>query len=182
MPHTPGAKVREEERARPCGKARGARITMIPASRNEAASRRSFSREIDRLIGENRRADQGVDTGLVRAKEALDDEKDHLLVIRSRWGELLGSLSYTFPDATTLRVDDIGLVLRRCGLGTRLMAAVAGIALGGNRKVILTAEKGGRGFFESLGLRLLEEYHDGNAVLELSGDRLQSLAALAREV
>ena len=152
-----------EHRGHRCGKVKEARILMIPASRRDVAEREALSREIGRIIGEARRGGQDLDPGLVRAKEAIDDEKNHLLVARSRWGELLGSLSYTFPDAATIRVDYIGLRIHRCGLGTRLMAAVAGIALEGNRTIRLTAEKDAKGFFSRLGMEMLEEYPDGNA-------------------
>ena len=121
-----------------------------------------------------------MDPGLVRAKEAIEDEKNHLLVARSRWGELLGSLSYTFPDPAILRVDYIGLSVHRCGLGTRLMAAVVEIALRGNRKIQLTAEKGARGFFERLGMEKLEEYPDGNCLFEFSETGMRRLVGRVR--
>jgi ribosomal protein S18 acetylase RimI-like enzyme len=159
---------------------KGARILMIPASRRDLAERRGLSREIDRAIGEIKRRGEEVDPGLVRAKEAIDDEKNHLLVARSRWGKLLGSLSYTFPDAASLRVDYIGLSVHRCGLGTRLMAAVAELALRGNRKVFLTAERGARGFFERLGMEKLEEYPDGTCSFEFPEEGMRHLVEKVR--
>ncbi|HMA04403.1 MAG TPA: GNAT family N-acetyltransferase, partial [Methanomicrobiales archaeon] len=149
-------------RSRRCGKAKGARILMIPASRTDVAERRSLLREIDQLMGRIRKGGKEVDEGLVRAKEAIEDEKNHLLIVRSRWGDLLGSLSYTFPDAGSIRVDYIGLSVHRCGLGTRLMEAVAAIAVKGNRRILLTAEKDAKGFFRAMGMVLREEYPDGN--------------------
>jgi hypothetical protein len=116
-----------------------------------------------------------VDPGLVRAKEAIEDEKNHLLIARSRWGELLGSLSYTFPDPDTIRIDYIGMKIHRCGIGTRLMVAVAELAIQGNRQIRLTAEKGARGFFEGLGMEKLEEFPDGNASFEFSSDGMRRL-------
>ena len=80
-------------RASRCVKAKGIRIIMIPASRRNGAERESLSREIGRAIAEIRRRGGEVDPGLVRAKEAIDDEKNHLLIARARWGELFGSLS-----------------------------------------------------------------------------------------
>jgi hypothetical protein len=160
---------------RQCWKAKGARIILIPASRRDAAGRKSLSHEIDRTISEIRRRGDGVDPGLVRAKEAIDDEKNHLMIARSRWGELLGSLSYTLQDTTLLRIDYIGMKIHRCGLGARLMAAVAGLALQGNLKIRLTAEKDAKGFFESLGMEKLEEFTDGNAVFEFTGEGMRRL-------
>jgi hypothetical protein len=148
---------------------------MVPASMRDSSEREALSREIGRIIGRVRRKTGEVDPGLVRAKDAIDDGKNHLLVARSRWGELLGSLSYAFPDAASLRVDYIGFRVHRCGLGTRLMAAVAEIALRGNRKITLTAQKGARGFFERLGMELLEEYHDGNSAFGFSRDGMKRL-------
>jgi predicted GNAT family N-acyltransferase len=165
----------ETAKARRCGRARVARILLVPASRKDEAEREALSREIDHVIGEIRRRGEEVDPGLVRAKDAIDDVQNHLLVARSRWGELLGALSYTFQDQATIRVDYIGFSVHRCGLGTRLMAAVAEIALQGNRKVILTAQKGAKGFFQRLGMELLEEYHDGNCVLQFSHDGMRRL-------
>jgi hypothetical protein len=148
---------------------------MIPASRTDEAERGALSREVGHAIAEARRRGGGVDPGLVRAKEAIDDEQNHLLVARSRWGELLGSLSYTFPDPGSLRVDYIGLTVRRCGLGTRLMAAVAEVALEGNRLIVLTAEKGAKGFFSRLGMDLLEEFPDGNCIFRFSREGMKHL-------
>jgi Acetyltransferase (GNAT) domain len=170
----------ETARGRRCGKAKGARILMIPASAKDATERKALSREIGRVIGKIRRRGEEVDPGLVRAKDAIDDEENHLLVARSRWGELLGSLSYIFPDAGSLRVDYIGLKVHRCGIGTRLMAAVANIALQGNRKILLTAQKGAKGFFSRLGMELLEEYHDGNCAFEFSPDGMRRFVEEAR--
>ncbi|HVN65036.1 MAG TPA: GNAT family N-acetyltransferase [Methanomicrobiales archaeon] len=160
---------------RRCGKAKGARIIMVPASAKDTGEREALSREIGHIIGEARRRGDEPDPGLVRAKEAIDDEKNHLLVARSRWGELLGSLSYTFPDPASLRVDYIGFSVHRCGLGTRLMAAVAEIALQGNRRIALTAEKDARGFFERLGMELVEEFPDGNCIFRFSHDSMRRL-------
>jgi ribosomal protein S18 acetylase RimI-like enzyme len=156
-------------------KAKGIRIIMIPASRGDGAGRGSLSREIARTIAENRRRAGEVDPGLVRAKEAIEDEKNHLLVARARWGELLGSLSYTFQDPATIRIDYIGMKIHRCGIGTRLMAAVAELALQGNRKIRLTAEKGAKGFFERLGMEKLEEFADGNSSFEFSSEGMRRL-------
>jgi predicted GNAT family N-acyltransferase len=175
--HGPGA---EAIKARRCGKVKEARVIMIPASRRDSAERRNLSREIDQVIGDILHRAEEVDPGLVRAKEAIDDEKNHLLVARSRWGELLGSLSYTFPDAGSLRVDYIGLSIHRCGLGTRLMAAVAAIALQGNRRIRLTAQRDAKGFFERLGMEKLEEYPDGNCVFEFTEDGMRHLVEKVR--
>jgi hypothetical protein len=172
----------DPEKDRRCGKAKGARILMIPASIRDVAERESLSHEIDRVIGRIQARGETADPGLVRAKEAIDDRKNHLLVARSRWGELLGSLSYTFPDAGSLRIDYIGLLVRRCGLGTRLVAAVAAIALEGNRKIQLTAEKGAKGFFERLGMDLLEEYPDGNCAFVFSPEGMRFLADEVRRM
>jgi len=155
--------------------AKGARILMIPASRRDPAERKRLSLEIGRTIARIRRRGGEVDPGLTRAREAIDDEKDHLLVARSRWGELLGSLSYTLPDPSAVRIDYIGMKIHRCGIGTRLMAAVAQLALQGNRRLHLTAEKGARGFFERLGMELREEYPDGNCLFEFSIEGMRSL-------
>jgi len=165
----------ETAKGRRCGRARVARILMVPASRKDGAEREALSREIDHAIGEIRRRGEEVDPGLVRAKDAIDDEKSHLLIARAKWGELLGALSYTFPDEESLRVEYIGFSVHRCGLGTRLMAAVAEIALQGNRKILLTAQKGAKGFFQRLGMELLEEYHDGNCAFEFSRDGMKRL-------
>ena len=162
-------------RTRRCGKAKGIRIIMIPASRREEAEREILSREIDRTIARIKRRGEEVDPGLVRAKEAIDDEKNHLMIARSRWGELLGSLSYTFPDPVTIRIDYIGMKIHRCGIGTRLMVAVAELALQGNRKIRLIAERGARGFFERLGMEKLEEFANGNCSLEFSGEGMRRL-------
>lgn len=170
----------DADRARRCGRAKGARILMIPASRKDAAERKALSREIGQLIARIRRRGEEVDPGLVRAKEAIDDEKNHLLVARSRWGDLLGSLSYTLPGAEFLRVDFIGLSIRRCGLGKRLMAAVAALTLQGNRRIRLTAEKDARGFFERLGMEKLEEYPDGNCSFEFSREGMMQLVEEVR--
>lgn len=167
-------------RDRRCGKAKGAKILMIPAPGRQPAGREALSREIGHAIAAARRRGEEADTGLVRAKEAIDDGKSHLLVARSRWGELLGSLSYTFPDGGTLRVDFIGLSLRRCGLGTRLMAAVAEIALRGNRRITLTAEKGAKGFFSRLGMDLVEEYPDGNGAFGFTPEGMRRFVEEAR--
>jgi ribosomal protein S18 acetylase RimI-like enzyme len=175
----PGA---EAGKARRCGKVKEARIIMIPASRKESAERQGISREIDHAIGEIRRRGGEVDPGLVRAKEAIGDEKNHLLVARSRWGELLGSLSYTFPDDASLRVDYIGLSVHRCGLGTRLMAAVAALALRGNRRIRLTAEADARGFFERLGMEKLEEYPDGNCSFGFTEEGMRRLVEKVRKI
>ena len=172
----------EPGKNRRCGKAKGARIIMVPASIRDAVERESLSLEIDRIIGRIRASGEVVDPGLVRAKEAIDDKKNHLLVARSRWGELLGSLSYTFPDAGSLRIDYIGLLVRGCGLGTRLVAAVAAIALEGNRRIQLTAEKGAKGFFERLGMELVEEYPDGNAAFVLFPEGMRHLAEEVRRM
>jgi len=156
---------------------------MIPASLRDGGERARLSKEIGQIIQAARHSGGEVlDPGLVRAKEAIDDEKNHLLVARSRWGELLGSLSYTFPDTATIRVDYIGLRFHRCGLGTRLMAAVAGIALEGNRKIRLTAEKDAKGFFSRLGMEMLEEYPDGNAVFEFPAEGMHRLVSGVRRV
>jgi hypothetical protein len=171
----------ETAKGRRCGRAKGARILMIPASWRDASEREALSREIGQVIRRVRRRGLEVDPGLVRAKDAIDDEQSHLLVIRSRWGELLGGLSYTFPDAATIRVDYIGFSVHRCGLGTRLMAAVAEIALQGDREVTLTAQKGARGFFERLGMDLLEEYPDGNCSFRFSRDGMRRLVDEIRE-
>ena len=165
----------ETAKGRRCGRARVARILMVPASRKDGAERAALSREIDHAIGEIRRRGEEVDPGLARAKDAIDDVQNHLLVARSRWGELLGALSYTFQDEATLRVDYIGFSVHRCGLGRRLMAAVAEIALQGDRKVHLTAQKGAKGFFQRLGMDLLEEYHDGNCSFAFSRDGMRRL-------
>ncbi len=170
----------ETAKGRRCGKAKGARILMIPASAKDASEREALSREIGRVIGKIRRRGEEVDPGLVRAKDAIDDEKNHLLVARSRWGELLGALSYTFPDAGSMRVDYIGFSVHRCGLGTRLMAAVAEIALQGNRRILLTAQKGAKGFFSRLGMDLLEEYPDGNCSFEFSPGSMRRFVTEAR--
>jgi hypothetical protein len=162
-------------KARRCEKAKGMRIVMVPASRREGAGRGNLSREIGRIIADIRRRGEEVDPGLIRAKEAIDDEKNHLLIARARWGELLGSLSYTFPDPNTLRIDYIGIKIHRCGIGTRLMAAVAELALQGNRKIRLTAERGGKGFFERLGMEKLEEFPDGNSSFEFSHEGMRRL-------
>lgn len=172
----------ETAKGRRCGKAKGARILIIPASARDASEREALSREIGRVIGKILRRGEEVDPGLVRAKDAIDDEKNHLLVARSRWGELLGSLSYTFPDTGSLRVDYIGLKVHRCGLGMRLMAAVAEIALHGNRKILLTAQKGAKGFFERLGMELIEEYPDGNCAFEFSQEGMRGLVEEARRL
>jgi hypothetical protein len=156
-------------------KMKGIRIIMVPASMRDAAERKSLSREIDRTIAGIRRRGGEVDSGLVREKDAIDDEKSHLLIGRSRWGELLGGLSYTFPDPGAIRIDFIGMKIHRCGIGTRLMVAVAEIALQGNRKIRLTAEKGAKGFFESLGMEKLEEFTDGNSSFEFSGEGMRRL-------
>ena len=156
-------------------KARGIRIILIPASRRDGTERESLSREIDRVIARIRRRAEDVDPGLVRAKEAIDDEKSHLMIARSRWGELLGGLSYTLPDPAMVRIDYIGMKIHRCGIGTRFMAAVAGLALRGKRKVRLTAEKGAKGFFEGLGMEKLEEYPDGNCIFEFSEEGMRRL-------
>jgi len=165
----------EARKARRCRKAEGARIIMIPASRKDGAERKNLSREIDLAIEKIRRNGEEVDPGLVRAKEAIEDEKNHLLIARSRWGELLGSLSYTFPDTASLRIDYVGLSIHRCGIGTRLMAAVAALAIQGNRKIRLMAEKDAKGFFERLGMEKLEEYPDGNCSFEFSADGMRRL-------
>ena len=162
-------------KTRRCMKMKGIRIIMIPASRKDAAERKSLSHEIDRTIAGIRRRGGEVDSGLVREKDAIDDEKSHLLIGRSRWGELLGGLSYTFPDPGAIRIDFIGMKIHRCGIGTRLMVAVAEIALQGNRKIRLTAEKGAKGFFESLGMEKLEEFTDGNSSFEFSGEGMRRL-------
>ena len=172
----------EVARGRRCGRARGARILLVPASHQEAAGREHLSREIGEVIRRTRQRGLGVDPGLVRAKDAIDDEQSHLLVIRSRWGELLGGLSYTFPDAATVRVDYIGFSVHRCGLGTRLMAAVAEIALHGNREITLTAQKGARGFFERLGMDLEEEYADGNCTFRFSPGNMRQLVDGVRRI
>jgi hypothetical protein len=65
--------------------------------------------------------------------------------------------------------------IHRCGIGTRLMVAVAQLALQGNRRVYLTAEKGAKGFFERLGMELREEYPDGNCLFGFSRERMRSL-------
>jgi len=168
-------------KARRCGKAKGARILMIPASRKDTGERRSLSREVDHAIERVRHGGGEMDPGLVRAKEAIDEEENHLLVVRSRWGEFLGSLSYTFPDAAGLRIDYIGVSIHRCGLGTRLMAAVAAVALQGNRRIRLTAEKDAKGFFERLGMEKVEEYPDGNCVFEFSGEGMKRLVGEFRK-
>jgi ribosomal protein S18 acetylase RimI-like enzyme len=173
----PGA---EAVKARRCGKVKEARIIMIPASTKDSTERESLSREIDYAIREIRRRGEEVDAGLVRAKEAIGDEKNHLLVARSRWGELLGSLSYTFPDEASIRIDYIGMSIHRCGLGTRLMAAVAALALRGNRRIRLTAEADAKGFFERLGMEKLEEYPDGNCSFEFSEQGMKRLVEIAR--
>jgi hypothetical protein len=165
----------ETAKSRRCGRAKGARIIMVPASRKDLVEREALSREIGRAIRQIRRRMGKVDPGLVRAKDAIDDKENHLLVARSRWGELLGALSYTFPDTANLRVDYIGFSVHRCGLGTRLMTAVAEIALQGNRKILLTAQKGAKGFFERLGMELLEEYPDGNCDFELAEAGMRKL-------
>ena len=170
----------EMVKSRRCGKAKGARIIMIPSSLRDGPGRKALSRELDPAIEKIRSRGEVVDPGLVRAKEAIEDEKNHLLIVRSRWGELLGSLSYTLPDDGTIRVDYIGLSIRRCGLGTRLMEAVAAVALRGNRRISLTGEKDAKGFFSRLGMELVEEYPDGNAVFELSGEVLRRLAERPR--
>lgn len=167
--------VKSGRKTRRCVKAKGIRILMIPASRRDVAEREGLSREIDRTIAKIRRRGEGVDPGLVRAKEAIDDEKNHLLIARSRWGELLGSLSYTFLDPATIRIDYIGMKIHRCGIGTRLMVAVAELALHGNRKIRLTAEKGAKGFFERLGMEKLEEFPDGNCSFEFTADGMRRL-------
>jgi hypothetical protein len=169
----------ETARGRRCGRAKGARVLMIPASRRDSSEREHLSREIGEIIRRVRRRGLEVDPGLVRAKDAIDDEQSHLLVIRSRWGELLGGLSYTFPDGATLRVEYIGFSVHRCGLGTRLMATVADIALQGNRTVTLTAQRGARGFFERLGMEILEEYPDGNCAFGFSTGGMRRFVAEA---
>jgi hypothetical protein len=170
----------ETAKGRRCGRVRGARIIMVPASMKNSSEREALSREIGQVIRRVRKRGGEVDPGLVRAKDAIDDEKNHLLLARSRWGEILGGLSYTFPDAVSIRVDYIGFWVHRCGLGRRLMAAVAEIALQGNRKITLTAQRGARGFFERLGMDLLEEYHDGNSAFEFSRDGMEHLLEEAR--
>jgi ribosomal protein S18 acetylase RimI-like enzyme len=155
---------------------------MIPASKSEGAERRILSREMDHAIEKVRRRGEEVDPGLVRAREAIGDKKNHLLIARSRWGELLGSLSYTFPDNRSLRIDFIGLSVRRCGLGTRLMAAVAELALRGNRRIRLTAEKDAKGFFERLGMEKLEEYPDGNCSFEFPEEGMRRLVGKVRRI
>jgi hypothetical protein len=170
----------ETAKGRRCGRAKEPRILMIPATRRDNAEREALSREIGDTLREIRRRGREVDPGLVRAKDAIDDGENHLLVTRARWGELLGALSYTFPGAGTMRVDYIGFSVHRCGLGTRLMAAVAEIALLGNRKILLTAQKGARGFFERLGMELLEEYPDGNCSFEFSPGRMRRFVTEAR--
>jgi hypothetical protein len=91
------------------------------------------------------------------------------------WGELLGSLSYTFPDPATIRIDYIGMKIHRCGIGTRLMVTVVELALLGKGKIRLTAEKGAKGFFERLGMEKLEEFTDGNALFEFTGEGMRRL-------
>jgi hypothetical protein len=166
---TNGRKIRR------CKKAMGIRIIMIPVSRRDGNERKILSREIDRTLAGIKRRGEEVDPGLVRAKEAIDDEKNHLMIARSRWGELLGSLSYTFPDPVTLRIDYIGMKIHRCGIGTRLMVAMAELALQGNRKIRLIAERGAKGFFERLGMEKLEEFTDGNCSFEFSGEGMRRL-------
>jgi hypothetical protein len=163
-----------------CGKARGARILMIPASTRDRGDRERLAREIDGIIAKIRRRGGEADPGLVRAKEAIADEGSHLLVVRSRWGEFLGSLSYTIPDMASLRVDYLGLLVRRCGLGTRLMVAVAELALRGNRIIRLTAEKDARGFFEEIGMEKLEEYPDGNCSFKFPEEGMRRLVERVR--
>jgi hypothetical protein len=162
-------------KARRCEKAKGIRVIMIPAPGRSEAGRESLSREIARIIAEISRRGDEVDPGLVRAREAIEDEKNHLMIARARWGELLGSLSYTFQDPDTIRVDYIGMKIHRCGIGTRLMVAVAGLALQGNRKIRLTAEKDAKGFFGSLGMEKLEEFPDGNCSFEFSREGMRGL-------
>jgi hypothetical protein len=174
VPPVPGT-IANGRKTRRCVKAKGIRIIMIPASRRDADERKSLSREIERTIAEVRHHGGEVDPGLIRAKEAVDDEKNHLLIARSRWGELLGSLSYTFPDPVTIRIDYIGMKIHRCGIGTRLMVSVAELALQGNLKIRLIAEKGAKGFFERLGMEKLEEFTDGNCSFEFTGDGMRSL-------
>ena len=163
------------KKTRRCGKAKGIRIILVPASTRDGAGRESLSREIVRTIAPIRQRGGEVDNGLVRAKEAIDDEKNHLLIARSRWGELLGSLSYTLQDPATIRVDYIGMKIHRCGIGTRLMVAVAELALRGNLTIRLTAEKGAKGFFERLGMEKLEEFPDGNCSFEFTGAGMRRL-------
>jgi hypothetical protein len=167
-------------RARQCVKAKGIRIIMIPASRRDGAGRESLSREVGQVIEKIKRQGSELDPGLVRAKEAIDDEKNHLLIARARWGEFLGSLSYTFQDPDIIRIDYIGMKIHRCGIGTRLMEAVADLALKGNRKVRLTAEKGGKGFFERLGMEKLEEFADGNSSFEFSFEGMRRFLERSR--
>ncbi len=170
----------ETAKGRRCGRAREPRILMIPATRRDNAEREALSREIGHAISEMKRGGGEVDPGLVRAKDAIDDSENHLLVARARWGELLGALSYTFPGEGSMRVDFIGFSIHRCGLGTRLMAAVAEIALLGNRKILLTAQKGARGFFERLGMELVDEFPDGNCSFEFSPGRMRRFVVEAR--
>ena len=101
-----GAAVAGGGKATRCWKTKGARIIMMPASMEVGPERVRLSHEIDRIIA-LARARGEVDPGLVRAREAIDDEKNHLMVARSRWGDLLGSLSYTLPDPSTIR-EEIG--------------------------------------------------------------------------
>jgi len=173
--------VRSSRKTRRCVKAKGMRIILIPASRRDGTERVILSREIDRTIARTRRHGEEVDPGLVRAKEAIEDEKNYLMVARSRWGELLGSLSYTFPDPATVRIDYIGMKIHRCGIGTRLVVAVAELALRGSRKILLTAEKGAKGFFERLGMEKLEEFTDGNCSFEFSGEGMRRLVGRFRQ-
>ena len=170
----------ETAKGRRCGRARDPRILMIPASRRDVAEREALSREIGDTISEITRRGEEVDPGLVRAKDAIDDRENHLLVARARWGELLGALSYTFPDPGSMRVDYIGFSVHRCGLGTRLMAAVAEIALQGNRKILLTAQRGARGFFERLGMEMVDEFSDGNCSFVFSPGRMRRFVTEAR--
>jgi GNAT superfamily N-acetyltransferase len=158
-----------------CWKAKRARILMVPASREDGAERTRLSHEMDRIIARARHHGEALDPGLVRAKEAIDDEKNHLMIARSRWGDLLGSLSYTLPDAGTIRVDYIGMRIRGCGIGTRLMAAVADLALRGGMRIRLTAEMNAKGFFEKLGMEKLEEFPDGNCSFEFSHEGMRRL-------
>ena len=51
----------ETPRGRRCGRARGARILMIPASRKDTREREHILREIDGIIGEVRRSGGDVD-------------------------------------------------------------------------------------------------------------------------
>ncbi|MDI6876331.1 MAG: hypothetical protein QMC96_06120 [Methanomicrobiales archaeon] len=114
--------------------------------------------------------------GVRMTLDALQQFSRDLLVI-CHWRIVLGALAYRrdYYDPGLLKMTDVGVVLRRLGLGTALVQAAIRVACEQRRGITLNPiDDAARAFFARWGMH---ERREGDQVhLELSADEVHALA------